>query len=927
MGAAGHTTTYQYDALGRITATTDAMGHTTTTAYDANGNVTSITDATGAVTQYVYDAAGRRTAITDPLGHTTTTAYDAADRPTSVTDALGDTTTTRYDAAGDVTASIDALGHTMTMAYDAAGNVTSITDADGNTTAYTYDALNRRTLTIDPLGGRTTTTYDAAGRTSTITDADGRQQVFAYDAANRVTGVTWLSSGATVNQLTYTYDPNGNQLTATDNSGTYTNVYDAQNRLTSQTNPSELTLTYSYDAAGRMTQRADSLGGVLNYVYNNADRLTSEQFSGTGQTPLRTDFAYDNAGRLTGLTRYSNLAGSIVVATTAYVYDVAGRVTSITNKNASAGTLSYYSYIYDNADRVTSETWQSTIATGTLSGTNNYSYDVTNQLLGDGTKTYGYDANGNRNTTGYHTGANNHVTSDGVWTYTFDAVGDMIEKSKGSGLETWYYTYDTLNRLTTVQQTADGTTATLEATATYTYDVYNNLLKVQEWHTGGATTVTQYAYDGTHEWAEQSGTNALQVRDLYYGGQVLARTVSVVQPNAGVSWYFEDRLGSTTDIIGASSAAYVVNHATYDGYGNETDTNVAVVDQHGYAAGFTDRLVQFDHFGWRWYNPATGTWTSVDPEGFAAGQANLSQYVANDPTNATDPSGLEVPVLISVVPPQVPQQIFDFLYNAIDYALEPVRVTGDLERASQAGVWNAAGGTPYVPEWRSKVAQNAPPFADKEANLEYLEKIELENAEDGAILLATAGAAKGLGRFGRPLLGKILSKAATVGTESIMEDAAAQGKTAVYRQILSDANGRLLSRTERQGVKFTVRAVEALDYEVNGSAKYSGNRGIDLVFEGKGQNAGRIGLAEAKASRGLGSLAVDTQGIRQGSYRFFETRLQRGGRLDLLQLLQSGNADLFGGFSGSGRLYQFNPAIFFEDVNFKTTPGAAILVP
>jgi uncharacterized protein RhaS with RHS repeats len=31
----------------------------------------------------------------------------------------------------------------------------------------------------------------------------------------------------------------------------------------------------------------------------------------------------------------------------------------------------------------------------------------------------------------------------------------------------------------------------------------------------------------------------------------------------------------------------------------------------------------------------------VDPLGFAAGQENLYQYVGNDPTNATDPIGLE----------------------------------------------------------------------------------------------------------------------------------------------------------------------------------------------------------------------------------------------------------------------------------------------
>src|SRR5437016_3358727 len=44
------------------------------------------------------------------------------------------------------------------------------------------------------------------------------------------------------------------------------------------------------------------------------------------------------------------------------------------------------------------------------------------------------------------------------------------------------------------------------------------------------------------------------------------------------------------------------------------------------------------------YDPTTGRWTSEDPTGFAGGDANLYRYVGNNPTNATDPSGLyEIP--------------------------------------------------------------------------------------------------------------------------------------------------------------------------------------------------------------------------------------------------------------------------------------------
>jgi pimeloyl-ACP methyl ester carboxylesterase len=39
------------------------------------------------------------------------------------------------------------------------------------------------------------------------------------------------------------------------------------------------------------------------------------------------------------------------------------------------------------------------------------------------------------------------------------------------------------------------------------------------------------------------------------------------------------------------------------------------------------------------YDPTIGRWTSEDPVGFSAGDADLYRYVGNNPTNETDPSG------------------------------------------------------------------------------------------------------------------------------------------------------------------------------------------------------------------------------------------------------------------------------------------------
>ena len=41
----------------------------------------------------------------------------------------------------------------------------------------------------------------------------------------------------------------------------------------------------------------------------------------------------------------------------------------------------------------------------------------------------------------------------------------------------------------------------------------------------------------------------------------------------------------------------------------------------------------------RWYDPKTGRWTTEDPLGFGAGDANVNRYIGNSPPNGTDPSG------------------------------------------------------------------------------------------------------------------------------------------------------------------------------------------------------------------------------------------------------------------------------------------------
>lgn len=41
------------------------------------------------------------------------------------------------------------------------------------------------------------------------------------------------------------------------------------------------------------------------------------------------------------------------------------------------------------------------------------------------------------------------------------------------------------------------------------------------------------------------------------------------------------------------------------------------------------------------YDPSEGRWTARDPIGFAGGDENIYNYVSNNPTDQTDPTGLQ----------------------------------------------------------------------------------------------------------------------------------------------------------------------------------------------------------------------------------------------------------------------------------------------
>jgi RHS repeat-associated protein len=114
--------------------------------------------------------------------------------------------------------------------------------------------------------------------------------------------------------------------------------------------------------------------------------------------------------------------------------------------------------------------------------------------------------------------------------------------------------------------------------------------------------------------------------------------------SSDVLWPLVDNLGSVrnlADYDAPTDTTTNVNHLVYDAYGNLTETAPAVDHIFGFTGRERDEESDLYYNRARYYDPALGNWISEDPIGFQAGDTNLNRYVGNNPTNATDPSGLD----------------------------------------------------------------------------------------------------------------------------------------------------------------------------------------------------------------------------------------------------------------------------------------------
>jgi RHS repeat-associated protein len=289
----------------------------------------------------------------------------------------------------------------------------------------------------------------------------------------------------------------------------------------------------------------------------------------------------------------------------------------------------------------------------TLEGTDTYSYDQTSQLVGathtsHANETYGFDANGNRNTSGFTTGTNNQTTAGLGFTYTYDDEGNRITKTETSTGKVEEYTWDHRNRLTKVVFRNSSGGAIVKQ-VDYEYDAYNRLVRRTFDADGagaGAATNQYWVYDeGINAVLQFDGSSASNLSHRYLWSDNVDELLADEQiAGNNTLWGLADHLGSLRDIADYSESTGVTtiaNHRTLNSFGKlVSETNAAVDMLFAFTGKQFDEATGLQHNLFRWYDPVLGQWLSEDPIGFAAGDENVRRYVGNGVVDSVDPTGL-----------------------------------------------------------------------------------------------------------------------------------------------------------------------------------------------------------------------------------------------------------------------------------------------
>ena len=521
------TQTIYSDPFDRPTQVKSALGvtgvETHTSTYYAPATAFGITLArndslTTTDLNSIDDASIRSWTVTDGFGRATevwkrdlqgdvkvVTSYDCLNRVKQTSNPFrpptesAEYTITTYDLAGRVTSVMTPDNAVVTTSYS--GNTVTVTDPASKARKSVTDGLGRLIgVYEDPLAGGlnhdTLYTYDVLDNLVKVTQGS-QQRFFMYDSLKRLIRARNPEQGTN----------------------------DGLNLTDAITGNSAWSIAYQYDSSGDLTQKTDARGVVTNYAYDALHRNITTDFSDTTINPDVKRF-YDGAtygkGRFWYFYRGGDIStGTDVDHTAIDSYDAAGRPlvqrqlfkldnvwrdtyqsTRTYNRAGNVKSQTYPSgnsvtYNYDSAGQLADMDQDNLAFTGNLGGVQRtYSQGISYAPGGElkqeqfGTNTAVYvkqhynvrrqlcdvrASNVNEEWSGELGALVDYYSSPAVHCGSGSNNNGNVVMSQTIINSVYFedrYSYDTLNRLTSVNEYLNG--STLSGTQQYNYDRWGN---------------------------------------------------------------------------------------------------------------------------------------------------------------------------------------------------------------------------------------------------------------------------------------------------------------------------------------------------------------------------------------------------------------------------------------------------------------------
>ncbi len=428
-------------------------------------------------------------------------------------------------------------------------------------------------------------------------------------------------AGAQPVVTSFTYDPNGNQATVTDDLGHTTSYfYDEENRLVKTVFPAAagespgIHQTF-YDGLGRRIREEDEAGTATEYVYDFRGLLQAVKLAVDSASPTVTQFRYDTLGNLItqedaekrvtyfeydALGRrvkrilpggsvqgfgYDSVAWQNQTLARSFVTNFNGQVIVITNDcmgrimskalpaRPEAGlAAAWVSYAYNARGQLVQVQH-----TGGVTRTVQQAYDSRGDLrvksTPEGTLSYSYNNFGElvcisarTNFTGWSGTTSafedlsvlNTNASSAVWNYQYDGQGRLSQVSSDSEVADATYAYSAVGSLAT-------TTYRNGITSGYDYNPRNWLRRVRS--TRGTALVANFDYDeaGTNAIAGVGGSSEWDSRRLSPTGQRRRVVEHLAESTRTVDYDYDALKRLVTETVRPSITGTPVGAASYQG--------------------------------------------------------------------------------------------------------------------------------------------------------------------------------------------------------------------------------------------------------------------------------------------------------------------------------------------------------------------------